>query len=145
MIRPISYGEILDARLLLSEYSAECSIPELGPTNPQRDMYSKMESSGLMRSFGVFDDALLVGFATVLTFVLPHYGKKIANVESLFVTAERRGTFGRKLMEYIETFAKEADCVGLLYNARAGSSLERLLGSLPRYQRTNSVFLWSID
>src|SRR5207302_758034 len=84
-IRPISYTEILDAAALLAEYSAECSIPEIGTPNPQREMYAKMESCGLMHSFGAFEGDDLVGFATILVCVLPHYGKKIATVESLFL------------------------------------------------------------
>ncbi len=146
-IRPISYAEILDspdAAELLAEYSAECSIPEIGVPDPQRETYARMESLGLMHSFGVFGKKSLVGFATILVFVLPHYGKKIANVESLFLAkAHRRGGAGRQLLAKIEQAAVEMGCCGMLYNARAGSRLEQLLSSLPRYKRTNSVFFWS--
>jgi GNAT superfamily N-acetyltransferase len=147
-IRRISYASILDspqARALLDEYSAECSIPEIGTPNPQRETYARMESSGLMDSFGVFEGEDLVGFATVLVFVLPHYGVKILNVESLFLSgAHRRGGLGVALMSHLEAFAREKQCAGVLYNARAGSRLERLLEALPEYKRTNSVFLWSV-
>jgi len=142
-IRRISYADILDAEGLLREYSAECSIPEIGIPDPQRDIYARMESSGLMHSFGVFDGIKLVGFATLLVFVLPHYGKTIANVESLFIARlNRSGGGGKRFMEYIESFAASRGCTGVLYNARAGSALERLMSSLSRYKRTNSVFLW---
>lgn len=146
-VHPISYVEILDPAnsALLAEYSTECSIPEIGTPNPQRDTYARMESSGLMHSFGAFDGDTLVGFATVLVCVLPHYGKKIATVESLFLAkSHRHGSAGRELMAEIESWVKSEQCAGMLYNARAGSSLERLLSSLPKYQRTNSVFLWSV-
>jgi GNAT superfamily N-acetyltransferase len=149
-IRPISYAAILDApdaEALLLEYAVECSIPELGPPVPQRETYARMESSGLMHAFGAFDGRDLVGFATVLVCILPHYGKKIATVESLFLARSyRRGGAGGWLMNQVEEWVKEAGCVGMLYNARAGSVLERLLASIPkRYQRTNSVFLWSVS
>ena len=145
-IRHISYSDILDsanAGELLKEYSEECAIPEIGATNPQREMYARMESSGLMHSFGVFEGDHLVGFATLLVFVLPHYGKLIANVESMFVMRSHRSNgSGKRLMQELEAWAHDKKCEVLLYNARTGSRLERLLSaSAPNYERTNSVFL----
>lgn len=146
-IRRISYAVILDcseSNALLAEYAMECSIPEIGTPKPQRAVYADMERIGLMHSFGVFADDLLVGFATLLVFVLPHYGAKVANVESLFLARSgRRGDVGKRLMAHIENEARAMKCVGVLYNARAGSRLERLLSVTSKYKRTNSVFLWS--
>lgn len=143
-IRPISYVAVLDSPALLAEYSAECSILEIGTPNPRRETYARMEAGGLMHSFGVFDGKELVGFAAILVFVLPHYGKQIANVESLFLLkSHRRGFEGTRFLRYIEAWAAEKKCEGVLYNARAGTRLEKLLLSIKRYQRTNSVFLWS--
>jgi GNAT superfamily N-acetyltransferase len=143
-IRPISYVDVLDQSELLAEYAEECSIPEIGTPNPQRETYARMESYGLMHSFGMFDGVELVGFASILVFVLPHYGKQIANVESLFLRkSHRRGFAGTQFLRHIEAWAAEKKCAVVLYNARAGSRLEKLLFSLKRYQRTNSVFLWS--
>ena len=145
-IRAVSYNHVLNSEALLKEYGDECSIPEIGAPNPQREAYGRMEQSGLMHTFGVFEGYELIGFASILLFVLPHYGKKIANVESLFLTkAHRKGFAGLKLLSYIEAWAKANQCVVMLYNARAGSRLERLLGCLSRYKRTNSVFLWSVE
>lgn len=143
-IRRISYVDVLDSPALLAEYGAECSIPEIGTPDPQRETYARMEATGLMHSFGMFDGADLVGFAAILVFVLPHYGKQIANVESLFIAkSHRRGFVGTKFLRHIEAWAEKNKCPNVLYNARAGSRLEKLLFSLKRYQRTNSVFLWS--
>jgi GNAT superfamily N-acetyltransferase len=148
-IRRITYDEILDAPnagALFKEYGEECSIPEIGEPNPQRAMYAWMEKADLMHSFGAYESGELVGFATVLVSVLPHYGKKIANMESFFLgQSHRRGNAGRTFMAWLEAFAKEMECAALLYNARAGSSLEKLLGAIPEYQRTNSVFLWKVS
>lgn len=146
-IRQISYVDILDspqAATLLKEYSAECSIPEIGSPDPQRETYGRMEASGLMHSFGFFEGTLLVGFATILVFVLPHYGKKIANMESFFLAqSHRSGSAGMALMAELEARVKQMQCAVMLYNARADSRLERLLSLSPKYKRTNSVFLWS--
>lgn len=145
IVRRASYSAILDdprAPELLDEYSRECSIPQIGKPDPQRDLYELMEKSGLMHSFAFYDDGAMIGFATLLIHVLPHYGKRIANVESLFVSKSHRDHgAGEVVKTEIEDFAKRQGCVGILYNARAGSRLERLLGHLPQYERTNSVFL----
>ena len=144
-IRAISYAQILDApnaRELVAEYAAECSIPEIGVINPQREMYAKAEKAGTFRSFGAFRGEELVGFASVLVFLLPHYGQKIATVESIFLAARERPSWaGNSLMNAIEQFTREQGCKVILYNARAGSRFEKLLSLMKPYKRTNSVFL----
>jgi GNAT superfamily N-acetyltransferase len=140
-IRQIPYASILEAGDLLAEYAAECSIPEIGEASPQSVMYAMMESSGMFHTFGAFHGDELVGFAAELTYVLPHYGKKIATVESLFVAKKHRtGNTGLDLMSAIEKFAKSKECVAILYSAPTGSQLEKLLSLLKPYRRTNSVF-----
>lgn len=142
-IRPTHYAEILSypaAQGLLSEYSEECSIPEIGSISPQGALYEAMQSSGLMKTFGAFEGDDLVGFATILIYVLPHYGQKVATVESIFVKKSSRGKVGRKLMEEIEAQAKSAGCKVIMYSARASTRLERLLLSLKCYANTNSIF-----
>lgn len=144
----VRFKDIIDApefAELHREYSAECSIPELGPTDPQKDIYANMEKIGLMHSFAFYCDGALAGFATLLLFILPHYGKKVANVESLFLAKPyRTGDSGRSLMKNLEYFAAHEGCCAMLYNARAGSRLEKFLEALSGYQRTNSVFLRSL-
>ena len=143
-IRHVSYSGILEAdssAQLIAEYSAECSIPEIGTPNPQKALYDRMESSGFMDCLGVFDHNVLVGFATILFYVLPHYGKKIASVESLFVAqSHRRNGTGSQLMQSIEQAATANGCVIVLYSAPTGGQLERVLGARKNCRRTNSVF-----
>ena len=145
VIKRVSCTDILDAEDLLKEYADECSIPEIGVICPQREIYAHMQSTGLMHSFGVFEEEKLVGFASILLFTLPHYGKKVANVESMFLAkSHRMGGFGLELMKEIEQFAKERGCSAMLYNARFGSALEKMLTRASNYERTNSVFLRSL-
>ena len=143
-IRPVRYSEILGAEgaaELLAEYSAECSIPEIGETDPQAGLYAQMENAGMMSCFGVFWCESLVGFATILVYVLPHYGRRVASVESLFVAqGHRAGGGGKDLMRAIEQEAKSAGSVAMLYSAPTGSQLERLLSLQKGYRRTNAVF-----
>lgn len=144
MIRAVSYAEILgapNAKDLLAAYGAECSIPEIGEVNPQAEIYAQMEKSGQFQVFGAFEDEL-IGFASVLCSTLPHYGKKIGIVESIFLLPSKRSSkTGNGLMNAIENWAKEKNCEVILYNARTGSQFEKLLLMLTPYQRTNSVFL----
>lgn len=144
-IRGVSFGEILDAEKLLEEYAAECALPELAPIHPSRATYAAMEKTGSFRCFGVFESGVMVGFATVLTYVVPHYEKKIATVESLFLAvAHRSGGPGNRLMRVVERYATEQGCKAVLYSAPAGSQFERLLRIRKRYRHSNTVFIASL-
>lgn len=145
---PIRYSDILSSDLI-REYAAECGIPAIGKPDPQPLIYDYVEASGMMQCFGVqrvvesanYGQALEIGFATVLVSVLPHYGKKVATVESLFVTAhERKGLASGYLIKMIESHAEKSGCGAILYSAPAGGDFEAFLGGREEYARTNSVF-----
>jgi GNAT superfamily N-acetyltransferase len=141
MIAPVTYLDILAAPELLAEYAAECSIPEIGTVNPQAETYAALEKAGVVQMFGAFYVEHMVGFASVLVTVLPHYGKKVATLESLFVSqANRSGGLGAHLISAVEEFARQAGCVAILYSAPAGGSLEKLLNLHKKYRHTNTVF-----
>lgn len=145
VIRPVQFAEILDApnaAELLEEYSAECALPELGPTNPQRETYAAMERSGIFQCFGAYEDGALAGFAAPLVYSVPHYGVRIATVESLFTAAAHRGWTGAKLMRAIEEHSREKGCAAILYSAPVGSQLARMLfQSEPEYRNCSHVFI----
>lgn len=144
MIRAISFAEILPHTDLLAEYDAECSIPAIGPINPQGQMYAQMEQSGLMVCFGAFEGDKMVGFASVLCSILPHYGVRMATMESLFVAHDyRRSGYGKQLMDTVKKFARLAECKGPFFSAKVGSQLERLLSMSKGYTKTHSIFLWT--
>ena len=139
-IQRVSYADLIEWPAI-AEYAAECAIPEMGPANPQPAIYARMENVGIFQAFGAFYNMQLAGFATVLTPVLPHYGKKMATIESFFVSKTyRRYGVGRELMKAVEKYSQEAGCAGILYSAPANGKLERLLGLCKKYRRTNSVF-----
>lgn len=139
MVLAIASAEIFAAPELLEHYAAECSIPLIGPINPQPAMYEALERAGILKCFGFFEGKTLVGFATVLTTVLPHYGKKVATVESIFA---KRG--GKDLMHAIDVYAKEAGCVAVFYSAPVGGRLERLLSAKKNWTHTNAIFCRSL-
>ncbi len=145
MIRAISFRDILDAPELLKEYSKECSIPELGEISPQSHLYEAMESSGSMECFGVFDGETMAGFATMILYVLPHYGKKVAATESIFLAkSHRSGRAGIELLHFLEVRAKDKGCSAFLYTAPTHSRFASLLAMRKEYRHTNEVFLRSL-
>jgi len=142
MIRRVSYADWLlseEAQPLILEYADECSIPGIGRVNPQPQIYAALEAAGTLQSFAAYHGGL-VGFANVLTPILPHYGVRVATVETLFVSKDaRRSGIGRELLLALEKYALEVGCKGILYSSPAGGQLERVL-SAKKYQQTNSVF-----
>lgn len=101
-----------------------------------------MEKSGTLRTFGVFDGEHLIGFASLLLYVLPHYGKKVATTESIFITEDSRKTgAGQKLLDFIEHYAKQTGCCAVLYTAPTGSQFTQVLESRERYRHSNNVFI----
>jgi GNAT superfamily N-acetyltransferase len=149
LIRAISYRDILEApnaAALLDEYTAECSLPELGPTCPQSHLYEAMERSGGLQAFGVYDSRTLIGFANVLSWVVPHYGTKIASTESIFLAGEyRKRGIGAGMLDFVEQYAKDNACKAFQYTAPVGSRFAKMLAmNVGRYRRTNSVFLRSL-
>lgn len=147
MIRPVTYEDILNdpnAQGLLEEYAKECSLPELGEPCPQPELYKLLESKGGMQVFGVYDgyckDDPLVGFASVLIYMLPHYGKMVATTESIFISREyRKTTYGVDLMGFIESYARHMGVETFLYSAPVGSRFDRLLASVSRH--SNNVYV----
>lgn len=145
VIFPVTYRQILDdpeAQILMSEYAWECSMPELGDVNPQRELYQAMEDSGGLKSFGVYKEDKLIGFATLLIYVLPHYGKKIATTESIFIAIDHRNSVaGARLLSFLEDYAKGQGCEAFLYTAPEGSRFSALLSIKDEYRHSNNVFV----
>jgi hypothetical protein len=140
MIRPVSYADVFnDPNFpnLLKEYGDECSA--LGTPKPQPDLYELLEKSGGMQIFGVYEEKILVGFAAVLIYVLPHFGIKVATTESIFITRDFRH-LGLDLMETIEGYAKVSGCEDFLYSAPVDSRFDRLLNVL-EYDHINNAYL----
>lgn len=176
MISPISYAQVLAEPELLKAYSDECSIAELGETNPCAAMYRAMESADILKIFGAFvfegkgkcgdptcpcqdgdmcnyegDNPFppyrgkLIGFASLLVTVYPHYTRKVATLESLYVLPEYRSTgAGTELMQTVERYAKKDGCAGIMYSAPAGGRLAALLKK-KGYRQTSAVYVRSID
>jgi hypothetical protein len=140
-IRRVSYSEILgalNARALISEYAAECSLAD---HDPQHQMYAAMEECGALQCFGAYVADELIGFASVVNAVMPHNGKRAATMESLFVLAScRDGCAGNDLLSAVEEYASGIGCGPLLYTARIGSRLEKVLSRRSGCLASHTVF-----
>ena len=126
---------------LFAAYDAECANPLLGPTTPQGAIYEALEATGSVQAFAGYLNGVLCGFGFVILGPLPHYGRKFATVESVFVArVARHSGLGTRLMSELEEFAREAGCEVIFYSAPVGSRLARLLFLSDDYCNTNHVF-----
>ena len=129
-----------NSKELLAEYAEECAIAELGEISPSRELYSNLEAHG-MKTIAALDEGRLVGFATLLTYMVPHYGKKVAATESIFVARGYRGKIGRRLLDFIEALARKEQCAAVFYSAPVGSRFAEYLRLSGRFRHSNEVYL----
>ena len=105
----VSSEQILEAKELLNLYAKEV-YHELKPEIiPDKELYRKLEDSGVLDCFAEFDDARsIVGFITILTFPVLHYSKICTSIESFYVISEhRKGGLGKRLIKEAEDCAKK--------------------------------------
>ena len=103
-------------------------------------MYYQLESAGVLQSFGAFLNDAPIGFITVLSTIMPHYGVCLSVSESFFVLKDFRKTgAGLRLLRMAEERAKSVGAPGLLVSAPFGGVLA---GVLPHvgYAPSNTVF-----
>ncbi|MDR1125294.1 MAG: GNAT family N-acetyltransferase [Deltaproteobacteria bacterium] len=145
-VRPISVAEAFASRefsALCREYAAECAIAGLPDPKEKLSAYLALEAGGsdVFHAYGAFLGDMLIGFAVLLTPVLPHYGTAIAVAESLFVgSAHRKTGAGMLLIRQAEKRAREVRSPGMLFSAPSGGRLAVLLPRIG-YRETNRVFL----
>lgn len=143
LIRPITSSEFWSAPNIddmLAEYASESSIAGLPAPAPSREIYERLEATGLMHVLGAFKDDVLVGFLAMMATTNPHYGVPLAVTESFFVgSVYRKGGAGLKLLHEAEQIAKAAGAQGLLVSAPTASRLADVLPGVG-YAETNRVF-----
>jgi GNAT superfamily N-acetyltransferase len=143
IIKPCTIAEIEQAKniaALLDEYGVECSISGLPHPTAQMKMYYTLEAAGALYTFGAFQDSTLIGFVTVLSHVMPHYGVSASTTESFFVAkAHRKTGAGQKLRQAAEQYAKNRGSSGLLISTPHGGQLAKVLPGVG-YRQTNAVF-----
>lgn len=140
-VLPVRYLNIAAAanfRELSEEYATECAVPD---ASPQHQMYESMEKAGALQCFGAYEGDDLIGFASVLTSVMPHNGKRVGTIESIFVTAPHRDSgAGDELLTAAVSYAGVVGCICLVCTARIASAFERSLARRDTFELTHSVF-----
>lgn len=142
-IRLCAASELLDAPNryeLWDEYAAESAIGGMPKPDVHIDTYKMLESAGALQLIGAFDDDKLIGFISLLSNKLPHYGVLMTVSESFFVAkSHRKSGAGLRLLREAERYALSVGSPGLLVSAPSGG---RLAGVLPNvgYAETNRVF-----
>jgi GNAT superfamily N-acetyltransferase len=140
-IRQVSFREVIEG-VDLFDYARECALPEMGDVDPNLKVYETLERSGSMFTFAAFSDDYIVGFATVLIYEVPHYSKKVATTESLFVMPRFRTTpAGIRLMKFIESFAKSNGCTVFFYSAPVHSQLDKYMTFRKTGRHSNNIYL----
>lgn len=143
-IRKSSYLEASadpDFAGLVSAYAIESSIAGLPTPKGNMDSYIALENAGLMISYCAYINDKLIGFANALVVVMPHYGEKIATMESWFVSEDYRATgAGLRLRSAIEKSVKALGAIGILISAPIGGKLESVMVRTATYRETHSVF-----
>lgn len=146
-ILPVNSAIVFDApnaENMLRAYATECLEPD---GQPQREMYESLERMGALQCFAAYDGLALVGFISVLVSLMPHTGKKLAAVESVFVDPEYRdGGAGTLLLDTARRYAQSVGCTKLTWVVRLGSRLDRILSrragcSLTHHQYTENLVL----
>lgn len=125
---------------LLQSYADECAIPALGPIAPNFEQYVAMADAGAAVLLGAFSGDELVGFAVVIVYSNPHYGRTLAVVESIFLgKAHRADNTGRNLVAAVEAEARSDGAEAVLFSAPKGGALDKVIERWG-YTHTNRVF-----
>jgi len=139
-ILPVSVATIFDdpdSADLFRANAEECLVPD---ADPQRAIYEAMERAGVMRCRAAYLGDRLIGFISVLCTVMPHLGRRLATIESLFVDPGYRSTgAGELLLDAADQIAVDLNCVAITGAARIGSRLEKILSRRSGYELTHSM------
>ncbi len=143
MIRPGTIAKLEAAPsfpALLAEYAAESAIEGMPPPSARMETYRALDEAGALHVLEAVAGDELVGFITVLSAPLPHYGRTVAVSESFFVARAHRHTgAGLKLLRAAEDKAREIGSPGLVVSAPFAG---RLFEVLPRcgYAEVSRIF-----
>jgi len=143
-IRPGSIASLEAApniEAILAEYAAESALAGMPPPKAKVEQYRMLEAADALKVLEArAETGELIGYITVLSAPLPHYGRTVAVSESFFVAKAHRSTgAGLKLLRAAETLARELGSPGLLVSAPSGGDLSKVL---PRcgYDEASRVF-----
>jgi len=95
------------------------------------DVYAQLQEKGLLIFLGVFDEGEMVGYGCALLSPNLHYGYLMAVNDVVFVSAGyRKKGYGLQLMREMEKKVKEQGARFMIWQAKMGSSLNKVLPRL---------------
>lgn len=147
-VKQISYKELdglPEFKDIAKEYTAESSLDEMPPINPNVDLYIKLNEAGALTTLAAYDDELVIGYANFIISPNLHYSVSTAVTESFFVKEDYRKTgAGMFLLKEMERLAKEKGAIAFLVSAPTDSKLSVVMDKNKAYKETNKVFFRSL-
>jgi GNAT superfamily N-acetyltransferase len=137
--REIVASEWIDrAWPLLEEHYAElATVPDIMLLKPDVERYQTLEAAGNLFAIGMFDTHVdgaetLVGYSVNIVCTNLHYGDLLmCQNDLLFVRkSHRRGMTGMRLITATERAAKDRGVKMMLWHAKPGTTLDRMLPKL---------------
>jgi GNAT superfamily N-acetyltransferase len=132
--REIVASEWIDrAWPLLEEHYAElATVPDIMLLKPDVERYQTLEAAGNLFAIGMFHKEELVGYSVNIVCTNLHYGDLLmCQNDLLFVRkSHRRGMTGMRLITATERAAKERGVKMMLWHAKPGTTLDRMLPRL---------------
>ena len=137
--REIVASEWIDrAWPLLEEHYAElATVPDIMLLKPDVERYQTLEAAGNLFAIGMFDihgdgAETLVGYSVNIVCTNLHYGDLLmCQNDLLFVRkSHRRGMTGMRLITATERAAKDRGVKMMLWHAKPGTTLDRMLPRL---------------
>jgi len=132
-IRPVGVDLIREsAQQLLTEHWDEIALNKrVMVLDPIWTSYYELEERDALLALGLFlkdgDKETLVGYSVNFLMQHIHYGKlRFCQNDVLFVAKAHRGR-GRRLIAATEAAAKENGCQMIVWHAKQGTALERIL------------------
>ena len=133
-IRLSNVDEMLaNAGALFSEHWEEIALnKEVMVLKPDEAKYRNLEANGMLLILGAFEGDQIVGYSVNVVTNHPHYADLITcSNDLLFVTeGKRNGRLGLQLIRTTEKAAKECGASLMLWHAKPGTPLEKMMPRL---------------
>ena len=133
-IRLSNVDEMLaNASELFSEHWEEIALnKQVMVLKPDEGKYRAAEANGMLLILGAFEGDRIVGYSVSVVTNHPHYADLITcSNDLLFVTEDKRsGRLGLQLIRKTEEAAKERGARLMLWHAKTGTPLEKMMPRL---------------
>jgi hypothetical protein len=118
--------------LYLEHWMESAKNKELMVFNPDRNKYQTLEDQGLLLCLFAYKNGVIVGYSiNILSQHLHYVDVRCAYNDLIFIDANSRNSpLGIRLIKETKKAAKTKGCNLLLWHAKAGSNLDKILPRL---------------